>query len=523
MAHTRLTPRQRMINMMYLVLTALLALNVSRETLEVIARVDKSLNQSVESYTAKNRMTYAAFNNAFELNKVKVGPFKAKADSVKAESQKVVDKINEYKWAIVREADGKGARLDSIKNQDQLNVPAQIMLVEQVQVGGQRMSRATDLRNTMNHYHDFMLTLVGQGDSSLFNSLKKSLTVADPPKETSKNFGRTWEQDNFEYLPLIGVITLMTKMQSDVRNAESDVLNHLYKNIDAQSFKFNQLQAVVIPTSSKTVVLGSPYEANVLLAAFDSTINPKITVGGSALPYREGHGVYTVNTSKTGIFKWGGVINYTAPDGSNRTYSFDNEYEVIPPVLISAPTKMNAFYMGVDNPLTINAVGATLGSVIATMTNADITKVGDLQYIVKPKKAEGKAILTVTAEINGKKQTYPDQEYRLFKVPDPTPKVAGKNGGKIERNLLLAQTGVVAVLEDFLFDMKWEVKGFKVNVSGAGGFVQDEISTSALFTEKQKKLISGRKRDDMVLIKDITAVGPDGILRTLSSIAFTVQ
>jgi len=522
MSSPRLTPRQRMINMMYLVLTALLALNVSRETLDVIARVNKSLSQSVESFAAKNNLTYAAFDYAYDLNKVKVGPFKIKADSVKEQSQKMIDKITEYKWAIVREADGAEARLDSIKNQDQLNIPAQIMLVDPIEVNGQRMNRAKDLRNTLEQYRNFMMSTVDPSDSSLINSLRKSLSVEDPVATAGDN-GRSWEQDNFEYLPLIGVITLMTKMQSDVRNAESDVLNQLYKNIDAQSFKFNQLQAVVIPTTSKMVVQGTPYEANVILAAFDSTSSPKITVGGSTIPYRDGHGVYTVNTNNPGIFKWNGVINYTAPDGSNKGYSFSDEYEVIRPILISAPTKMNAFYKGVANPLTINAVGASAKDIKVEMTNADIRKVGDFEYEVLPKKAEGTAILTVTAVINGRTQTYPPQVYRLFKVPDPTAKVGGKNDGKIEKNVLQAQTGVVAELENFLFDMKFEVKGFKIMVSSAGNFVQDEASTNALFTEKQKKLISTRKRDDLVIIKDITALGPDGIIRNLNPITFTVQ
>ena len=522
MSQPRLTPRQRMINMMYLVLTALLALNVSRETLEVIARVNRSLSQSVESFASKNNLTYAAFDTEYVLNKVKVGPFKIKADSVKFQSQKIIDKITEYKLAIVREADGVTANLDSIKNQDQLNIPAQIMLVEQIQVGDQKITRAKDLRNSIEEYAKFLLTEVARDDSVLISSIRKSLTVVDPPA-TDRDNGRTWEQDNFEYLPLIGVITLMTKMQSDVRNAESDVLNYLFKNIDAQSYKFNMLQAVVIPTTSKTVVLGSPYEANVLLAAFDTTINPKITVGGSTIPYREGHGVYTVNTNKTGVFSWGGIINYTGPDGANKTYRFDNEYEVIPPTLIAAPTKMNAFYMGVDNPLKINAIGASAKDIKVDMTNADITQVGDFQYNVRPRKDEGEAIMTVTAVINGRTQVYPPEKYRLFRVPDPTAKVGGKKDGKIEKNVLQAQTGVVAVLENFLFDMKFEVKGFKITVSGSGGFVQDEPSNSALFTEKQKKLISGRKRDDLVIIKDITALAPDGKIRYLNPITFTVQ
>jgi gliding motility-associated protein GldM len=523
MAHPRLTPRQRMINMMYLVLTALLALNVSRETLDVIARVDKSLSQSVESFTTKNNLTYAAFDNAYELNKVKVGPFKEKADSVKLQTQKMIDKITEYKWAIVREADGVEARLDSIVQQDQLNIPAQIMLVEQIQSGNEKMNRAKDLKLAMQNYSKFLLTIVDPGDSTMIHSITRSLSVRDPKTQTSRDFGRTWEQDNFEYLPLIGVVTLMTKMQSDVRNAEADVLNFLYKNIDAQSFKFNMLNAVVIPRTSKTVVQGNPYEAEVLLAAFDTTIVPKITVNGQILPYRDGHGLYTATSSKTGIFKWGGVINYTAPDGSNKTYKFEEEYEVIPPTLIAAPTKMNAFYKGVINPLEISAVGASAKDLKVEMTNADIRQVGDFQYEVQPRKAEGEAVLTVSATINGRVQTFEPKRYRLFKVPDPTPKVGGKNSGKIEKNVLQAQTGVVAELENFLFDMKFEVKGFKVMVASSGNYVQDVASTSALFTPEQKRLISARKKDDIIVIKEIKVLGPDGILRELNSITLTVQ
>ncbi len=523
MAHTRLTPRQRMINMMYLVLTALLALNVSRETLDVIARVDRSLNQSVESFAAKNRLTYAAFNNAYELNKAKVAPYKAKADSIQIRTQKVIDRITEYKLKIVKEADGPEGRLDSIKNQDQLNIPAQIMLVEQIEAGGKRMSRATDLRNNMEDYSNFLVSEVDPGDTTLIIAVRNSLAIHDPKPTRSRDNGRTWEQNNFEYLPLIGVITLMTKMQSDVRNAESDVLNYLYRNIDAQSFKFNMLNPVVIPKTSRTVVQGSPYEADVLLAAFDTTISPRITVGGQVLPYREGHGIYSVTTSKPGLFEWSGVINFTGPDGANRPYSFKDSYEVIPPVLIAAPTKMNAFYKGVDNPLKINAVGASAKDITVNMTNAEIKQTGDFMYVVRPLKAEGEAILTVTATINGRTQTYPPEKYRLFKVPDPTAKVGGKSSGKIEKNVLQAQTGVVAELENFLFDMKFEVKGFRVMVFSTGNFVQDQPSNSAAFTTEQKNLIKSRKRDDVVLIRDILAVGPDGIPRTLNDISFTVQ
>ncbi|HBB90831.1 MAG TPA: gliding motility protein GldM, partial [Bacteroidales bacterium] len=280
MAQPRLTPRQRMINMMYLVLTALLALNVSKETLDVIAKVDKSLNETIENFASKNNITYSAFESAYQQNPVKVAPWKNKADSVRSQSQALIDKINQYKWEIVREADGKNAKIDSIKSMEDLNIPAQIMIVETIQTSAGRITRGQDLKNSISDYKNFLLSIIDAGDSVLAHSIRRSLAV-DDVKGTTREPSRSWEQDNFEYLPLIGTITLMSKMQSDVRNAESDVLNYLYGGIDAESYKFSSLKAVVIPTTSKVVFQGNPYEAEIFLAAFDTTMNPEITVGGN--------------------------------------------------------------------------------------------------------------------------------------------------------------------------------------------------------------------------------------------------
>jgi gliding motility-associated protein GldM len=352
MAQQKLTPRQKMINMMYLVLTALLALNVSKETLDVIAKVEYSLNQTIENFVSQNNLTYADFEQAYMVNPEKVGPFKEKADRVREQSQILVDKINEYKWAIVKEADGEEkARLDSIKNMEDVNVPAQIMLTEKpIDLDNKKISRATDLRNSINAYREFLLTVVDPNDSVLVQSIVTGLEIVDI-QGTRNEPSRSWEQDNFEYLPLIGVITLMSKMQSDVRNAESDVLNYLYSGIDEESFKFNALMPVVIPKTSTMVVEGNPYEAEILLAAVDTTQDPSISVNGRAIQVKDGVGLWRTIGEKAGHYKWGGIIRYKAPDGRTLSYDFEEEYDVIPPVLIVSPTKMNVFYEGLANPI----------------------------------------------------------------------------------------------------------------------------------------------------------------------------
>ena len=515
-----------MINMMYLVLTALLALNVSKETLDVIAKVDKSLNQTIENFASKNNITYSAFESAYQQNPVKVGPWKNKADSVRTESQAVIDKINQYKWEIVREADGKDARLDSIKSMEDLNIPAQIMIVETIPNpnGEGRITRGQDLKRTIEHYRDYLLSVIDPADTILARSLRKSLAVEDIPG-TPKEPGRSWEQDNFEYLPLIGTIALMSKMQSDIRNAESDVLNYLYGGIDAESFKFNALRAVVIPKTSSVVFQGNPYEAEIFLAAFDTTINPEILVSGRPVEIRDGRGLFRTNTTQVGSYTWGGVINFTAPDGTTRPYRFEEKYEVAPPALVVSPTKMNVFYRGLDNPIDISVPGVPASKVTATMTNGDLRMVKPGEFIARPSTDQGEAVVTVTAEINGVKTPMGNKTFRLRRVPPPVAKVAGKSGGKISKNELTAQTGVVAELEDFLFDMKFTVKSFKVTVfsGGAGGFLKDELSGTNALTQKQKNLISSASANARVIFDDIVAQGEDGLARTLPAITFTIQ
>lgn len=522
MAQPRLTPRQKMINMMYLVLTALLALNVSKETLDVIAKVDKSLNQTIENFVSQNNVTYADFNQANAINPSKVGPFKEKADLVKIEAQNLVDKINEYKWLIVKEADGKKATKDSIRSPEDLNNPALIMLTQKpVDYENKKICRATDLRNSITRYKEFLIAKVDVNDSVLIHSLEKALETLDI-KGLKGDDSPTWEQDNFEYLPLIGVITLMSKMQSDVRNAESDILNYLFSGIDEESFKFNLLMPAVIPRTSTMVVVGNPYEAEIFLAAVDTTQDPEILINNRPIEVKDGIGIFRTVPNKAGHFKWGGIINYKAPDGRILSYEFEEEYDVIPPVLIVSPTKMNVFYESLPNPIEVNVPGSTPGSIQVDVTNATIRKGQGYEYEVMPTQDYGEAIVRVSAEFNGQRRQMPDKRFRLKRVPPPIAKVGGKNGGSIEKNTLLTNQGVTAVQDDFLFDIKYTVSRFTVVVTQKG-FTADDISNSQLFTDEQKRLLSSLKRGDRFIIEDIYALGPNGKEIPLSSIIFKIQ
>jgi gliding motility-associated protein GldM len=518
MAQQKLSPRQRMINMRYLVLTALLALNVSKETLDVIAKVDKGLVQTNENFASRNGLAYAHFEKANAINPIKVGPFKIKADSLRVKSQELIDLINKYKWDIVSRADGEDARIDSIDNQDDLNTPANIMIVENEGAGN--MKRGEILKQSIVDFKEFLYTLIDPDDTVLLSNIQSSLDVSDIPA-SGKEPSRSWEQDNFEYLPLIGVITLMSKMQSDIRNAESDILQHLYKEIDEASFTFNQLVPAVVPESNR-IIAGSSFNAEIFLSAVDTTQDPLVTVSNRELSVVDGKGVYTVPNPGVGKHKWGGIIQYKAPDGRIIPYEFEHEFEVLPASLIISPTKMNVFFQGLENPVQISAIGAAPENTRVSITNADIRRVQGFNWIVEPKQNYGEAVIRVTATIDGRTQTYEAQRFRLKRVPNPVAMVKDMAGGTILKNSLVAQVGVEARLEDFLFDYKYEVQRFIVT-STVNNFTESEPASGYRFTQKQKNLISQVPKGGFVIIEEIFALGPDGEERKLPPISFKIQ
>jgi gliding motility-associated protein GldM len=491
----------------------MLALNVSKETLDVIVKVDDGLRKTTDNFEAKNNQQYTSFENQLFLNKAKVGPWKDKADEVKLQSDDLYNKINQYKLEIVQRADGDDADLDSIRNLEDLNASAEIMLTAD---GGRR---SDDLRNSFNSYRDFLLTLVVDADSSLTNSIRENLATPDPPRD-EHSAGRTWQMDNFEDLPLIGVMALMSKMQSDVRNAESDVLNYLFSQISAQEFKFNDLRALAIPKSNY-IFQGGTFEAEIILIAIDTTQEPQIFVNGAAQTVRDGKAVYSTRSNSLGYKTYNGYIRYTAPDGSVNNYEFNGEYEVAVPSLVVSPTKMNVFYMGIPNPVEIGVPNVLPENISAEMTNGRIVKTGD-DFLVEPNKDFGTAEITVYAQIDGERRNMGTKEFRLKPLPTPTAKVADKIGGRIDKALLLLQVGVEAALEDFLFDLSYEVISFKVT-SIKSNYADDESSNSWRFTSQQKDLIRALNRGDRLYIEDIKCTGPDGKVRDLQTISFIIN
>ena len=505
------TPRQRMISLMYLVLTAMLALNVDKSVIDAFAIVDQGFMKTIQNFNNKNQSVYTNFNNAAQENPQKVGELNRAVLKIKERTDTLYNYITHFKEMIVKKADGPNGKIDDIVAKEDLNFSEEVMITKK---------NGTLLKKAINDYRGFLLSHIDTSETSLIASIGKNLDTSDPPGIEGSS--PSWESSKFQGYPLIAVITLMSKIQSDIRNSESDAINYLYTKIDASSFKFNKLKAQVIPKSSY-ILQGDVYEAKVFISAIDTTAVPEILVNGSTLPIIPGEnaGIYRANGNSEGTFVWKGVINFKNPSGNIVQYPFSQEYQVARPSITVSPTKMNVLYAGLPNPVSISVPGISSRDIQVTMQNGRIERTAD-GFLAYPEKVGVNAIISVSATIDKTVKQMGSMQFRVKRVPNPMATVAGKNEGLISKNQLIAEQGVFAEIPDFDFEMKFQVLSFVVSTS-KGGFIVDKATNGARFSQEQRDLMNGLARGSRLYIDNIVAKGEDGITRNLSAISFKIN
>jgi gliding motility-associated protein GldM len=549
MAHGKETPRQKMIGMMYLVLMAMLALNVSKQVLDAFGVLDTGLVSTIQTLETANGKVRDDFEKQYTLNKNKVEKWKQKADSVTAQAKAIVDFIQDRKIEIVKLGDGPNAVAikDRAVNSSEIDVKDNMDFPARVMIGDNDDRAGRTLHKMIDNFKDYLLNIIPETPDAAGKrtSIMSSLDTEPIKKGIGKNVDKnTWESDHFEDLPLSGVITIMSGLQINIRNAESEALTYLYNQIDAGSFKFNRLEATVIPNSNY-IIKDNDYKAQVFLAASDTAADTKVYATESASPYDSsivggvttysknpklnyeeipvskgsGKAIYTRRGSAIGSKYWGGLIELTGPDGK-ITKPFKQSYMVAASSVSVAPTKMNVFYLGVDNPVDVSVAGVQPDKVSIEITNAKYVKQGD-SYIIRPQRP-GNSLVHVFAMIDKVRHDMGQKEFRVKMVPDPVAKVNGQKGGAIAKNVLMAQIGVAAEMENFDFDLTFTITEFTVSAV-IQGFVREYKSTSNKFTQEQKNIVNNLSRGQNVYIQDIKAIGPDGSTRPLSTINFKLN
>ncbi|MCX6330736.1 MAG: gliding motility protein GldM [Bacteroidia bacterium] len=536
MAHEKLSPRQKMIGMMYLVLTAMLALNVQKEVVKAFMKVDKGLKLTVDNYVEKNRIMYSDFAESFATTPVKTGPYYKKALYVKQRADETYEFIQDLKIMMIKEADGKNPPairgreiiIDSLVKYDENNIPSQIL------VGDNEDGKGYELMHILNDFRDSLIYMIVQGENPVIEaSLKKTLNFEPGPSEDGAI--EPWPNYTFQLMPLVGANALLTKVQVDVRNAETEVINWLYTQIDKSNFKVNKLAAVVLPNSN-TVALGTNYEASVVLAGIDTLQRPVITVGQTPLELDDaGRGIYSVKATTLGIKPWNGIISLPSPDGkTTREIPFHSEYQVVESSANIAASAVNVLYAGIPNPLDVSAPGIRPDRIRVNSNTGNIKKerirnarTNELfpgEWAITPTGEPGSIIqISVSGEgENGQIIKYPPKNFRIKNVPTPVSEFGGKSFGTISLSAAKNMDEVYAVLKEFEFDLQFKVTGFTIMFPGSFGSV-GVISNSSKLTPEQKTQIAKMTRGQRLYFDDITAKSPTGKIIALPAISLKID
>lgn len=501
------SPRQKMINLMYVVLMAMLALNVSTEVLEGFSIVEESLHRTTANSSSENEALYGDFETQMKANPQKVKAWFDKATAVKQMSDSLFDFAQQLKVAIVREADGKNGDVKNISNKEDLEAASQVMLAPGTGQGKK-------LFDAINSFRERILKMVT--DERQKSTIASNLTTTLP--KNAKTMGKNWQEYMFEGMPVAAAVTLLTKLQSDIRYAEGEVLHTLVANIDMKDIRVNKLSAFVIP-NAQTVVRGDKFSAKIVMAAVDTTQTPQIYVGGRLMNLRDN--TYEIVTGRTGDFNLTGYITMQNGDGETIRRDFNQKYTVVDPSATVSADLMNVLYAGFNNPISISIPGVPLNKVSATMSGGTLQAVGPGKYIARPTAVGKDVTINVLSLQTGSAKQMGQYTFHVRKLPDPTPYiVVGDNRfrtGGLAKSSLMSVDGIKAAIDDGLLDIPFKVLSFETVFYDNMGNAVPMISNGDSFSQRQRETFRGLSRNRRFYITRISAIGPDGIKRTLPS------
>lgn len=511
-------PRQLMINLMYLVLTAMLALNVSSEILHAFKTINKSIISSNKSIEEKNGLIYQSFQEQEDqpATRDRIKAYNDRAKQIKAASEEMVTYLENWKSRII---DRSGGYLDEAQTEikSESDIDASTFLLVEKKGGDSLKQRITGLR-------DLMLELVKPMDPQGFAN-QLPLNIVEPDK-SDNNPSADWKVGYFQSMPVMAAVTLFSKFQNDVRNSEAMVLNQLALEAGSDVIKFDEMAAIAVPKNSYALA-GQKVEANIMLAAYNKAVNPQVaTSSGRVIKVENGVASWETTASGVGLQTVRGTVSLDmGARVEKRDFTF--QYVVGSTGASIQLDKMNVFYIGVPNPITITAAGYSIEDVSVSIEGADIQKTANGKYDVKVTKP-GKVMANILAKTGtGGTTQVGSMEIRVKSIPDPVARVAGKSGGVLGSAIFRAQAGIPAQLDQFDFDAKFQVTSFEFSYLPKRGEYQGPFSvTGARFSANAQVSTyqqTHARPGDKVFIENIKARGPDGRTRTLNNIVLTLN
>jgi gliding motility-associated protein GldM len=494
-------PRQKMINLMYLVLTALLALNVSAEIINAFKVVDNSL---MTTSTVVNKSTETIMKSFEEKmtdpsSKDKAAIWMPKAQLVIKYSKEVTDMIEEIKLKIKTAAGFDPSKPEKGFKEDNVDIATRIMDKE---------GYGNKLKEKIEQYRKILLEI----DPEVGKSLEKAIPITTDdkgkliiPKTGSGLAKATWTSVHFNMTPTVAALTMLSKFQNDVKTTENKFVNEFHNRVGQVVVRFDTY-APIIGANSTYLFPGQELEITAGIGAMSKNVLPQVTIGGRSIPLDEnGIAIYKSTVSGSG----GSVpivIRYKDQDGKDQVAERKIDYTVGTPTgaFVSAE-KVKVLYIGLDNELAVSGGNVGDEKVSASINNGSLRKIGPGRYMASPG-STGDATVTVTAD--GK--SYPFA-FRVKNVPDPICMVGSSKGGRMPAGTFKGQQGLRAVLENFVFDgVQFTVTGFTIYCTGAGFPDPQYRTVSGNSFSEVRDIINKAKPGSTIVFDEVTAAGPGG-------------
>ena len=479
-----------MIGMMYLVLTAMLALNVSTEVLKSFITVNDAMEKTNKDYTERNEGLYAVFQRAYAANEAKVADQWNKAQQVRTRTAELYDFIQQTKYELIAKTEGvsieeaKTLHPNDFSKQDNYDIPTNFFM-------------GSEILDVNEDYRDASGTPL------------------------------SWEAFNFSHTIIVADLALLNRLQTTIRNTESDVVSQLYSSVSEDDFKFDTISARVVPTTSN-IVVGTDFEADIFVAAFDSRSKITATINGEKYEGESGSIRYRIPATSAGEKVLRGTIDVPGTFGV-KSYPFEYTYHVNQPIATVSADAMNVFYLGIKNPVSAMAAGVADKDIRVTISEGTLEKTGPGQYTALVKNVNVDKTKTVEIKVyarNGQgEKLMGSKQFRLKRVPDPVASIHGKESGlkEIRKNELLVAGGLDVEMKDFDFDVPdLKIVSFKVRLAQNGSLSSSMPSKGDKFSSEIVQMLQQSRRGNLVMFSDIVAQMPDGP-RTLGDFTVSIE
>jgi len=506
MAGGKLTPRQKMINLMYLVFIAMLALNMSKEVLTAFGNINEDLVEANQSLSNKSE---AALNGLEQKAEDSPEQF----EDVYARAQLVDQYTSAYYSYLSNIKNDLEGSVDDPKNYETMDKGT--YLEENMIAGGKLTDYGQKFMDKMQQYRTSMLSILDSidGTKKYEETLKEKFS--GEPIEDNEGIKKSYIEYHFIGFPLISSITKITTMQNRVKRIENELFSQMLAGQLTQVASMTNYETL-LQTTKGAYYQGEKFDGSIVLGRTDNETVPQDVdleidgrklVKGTDYEIKKGQVQLNVTAGNAGDHKIEGKLTFMQ-DGQPIDVDVDQSFQVIPKpnqAIVSAD-KMNVVYRGIDNPMTVSMPGVPKNKISANVTgNHNWRRVEGTQYMLTP--GNGTEVeINVTGEIDGKK--YPSKaKFRIKSLPRPTPTVRGQvqQGGAIKLpRQALKVSKIGAKFENFDFDLEPVVKRFTMKIPGQPSVVVNGDMLDA----KAKNVLDLASNGDIIQVFDVKADVP---------------